>query len=58
MDYVTYTELTTIYGQDKALEILQQIEQLAQLKQEMLATDMDARFKIALGALSEIDFAY
>lgn len=56
-DDVTYDDLVKRFGDDRAQELLQTIENLADIHNETISFDQSTRFNRALAALNDIDFA-
>lgn len=57
MTTVTYNDLVTRYGSPAAYDLLLSVEKLAQIKNDISQIDEDTRFRRALQALNQIDFA-
>jgi hypothetical protein len=57
MKNVTYNDLVTRYGSPAAYDLLLSVEKLAQIRNEIIHCDEEARFRRALDALNDIDFA-
>jgi hypothetical protein len=55
MQSITYSEIAARHGRRPALQMLQTIERLANIKDEIISLDLDARFEKALKILSDID---
>lgn len=56
-EYVTFRELAERYGKHPAFNLLCLIERLAQIRNEIVSMDLEARFEKALKALSQTNFA-
>ena len=54
---VKFNDLVKRHGIQPALELVKQIENLAQIQDTVIPLDQEARFRKALAALSNIDFA-
>lgn len=57
MTTVTYNDLVTRYGSPAAYDLLLSVEKLAQIRNDITQIDEETRFRRALQALNEIDFA-
>ena len=57
MIYVTYKDLTLQYGSHGARRWVRTLERLAQVRNDTISFDQEARLRRALPALNSIDFA-
>ncbi len=57
MDAVTYNDLVSRFGSDRADQLLRMMENLAEIRDEIIGLDTNARFSRALDALNDIDFS-
>ena len=57
MENITYTDLVGCFGKDNAHQLLLAVEKVAQIQNDIILIDQDIRFKKALEALNEINFA-
>jgi hypothetical protein len=55
--HITYNEMVEFFGQDAALRLLQCIERLAEIKNDIIRFDRNARWQVALESLNETNVA-
>lgn len=56
-DHITYADLVDRFGNHSARGLLRAVENLAQVKNDIVLFDHNARFQSALEALNNINFA-
>lgn len=57
MKNVTYQDLVVRYGSPAAYDLLLSVEKIARIKDDISHCDEDMRFRRALDALNDINFA-
>ena len=58
MPHVTYSDMATRHGHDKAYRLLRTMERLACIRDGLVYFDRDLRFRRAFEALCETNFAW
>lgn len=53
--HITYSEMATFFGKTSATQLLQCVERVAEIRSEIILFDKNARWEMALKALSEIN---
>jgi hypothetical protein len=57
MQHITYRDMVARFGSVQAFDLLLTVEKLAKIKNDIDAFDEEIRFKRALEALNETNFA-
>ncbi len=55
--YITYSEMAKFFGNTSATQLLQCVERVAEIKNEIILFDKNARWDVALKALSDTNLA-
>lgn len=52
--HITYTEMVSYFGKKPATDLLKCVERLAEIENEIIQFDKNARWEMALNSLNEI----
>jgi hypothetical protein len=55
LDHITYTEMVGYFGKEPATDLLKCVERLAEIENEIIQFDKNARWETALRTLNEIN---